>query len=209
VVLTRRLGAHWLQILAHVGALLPLAWLAWDYTHGQLTADPVREIELRTGRYALILLVLSLSCTPVYIVSGLSRVLKLRRPLGLYAFLYASLHLLTFVGLDYGFSLSLIAPEFAQKRFLQVGLLAFLLLVPLALTSTGAWARRMGQNWKRLHRLAYLAALVVIVHFLWLVKGDLRRPLLYGALVIALLGVRIPAVRTAIVALRARLTGED
>jgi sulfoxide reductase heme-binding subunit YedZ len=125
-------------------------------------------------------------------------VLKLRRPLGLYAFLYASLHGLTFVGLDYGFNLGLILREVLQKRFVQAGILAFLLLLPLAITSTRGWMRRLGKNWKQLHRLVYVAALVAVVHFVWLAKGDIREPLAYGAVVVLLLAVRLPFVRSAI-----------
>ena len=189
---------HWLAILTHVAALTPLAVMAWEYARGQLSANPIREITLRTGKAALVLLVLSLAVTPVYILFGTRPVLKLRRPLGLYAFLYASLHGLTFVGLDYGFNLGLILREVLQKRFVQAGILAFLLLLPLAITSTRGWMRRLGKNWKQLHRLVYVAALVAVVHFVWLAKGDIREPLAYGAVVVLLLAVRLPFVRSAI-----------
>jgi sulfoxide reductase heme-binding subunit YedZ len=194
----QKLKAHWLQILTHVGALLPLAILAWDYAQNQLTANPIREITIRTGRSAIVLLLLSLACTPIYTLFGFAPVLRLRRPLGLYAFLYAGLHGLTFVGLDYGFDLALIGQELLQKRFVQVGVLAFLILVPLAITSTRGWVARLGKNWKRLHRLVYLAALLAGVHFLWAVKADVRVPLLYGAVLAVLLVARIPAVQNAV-----------
>ena len=194
----QKLKAHWLQILTHVGALLPLAILAWDYAQNQLTANPIREITIRTGRSAIVLLLLSLACTPIYTLFGFAPVLRLRRPLGLYAFLYAGLHGLTFVGLDYGFDLVLIGQELLQKRFVQVGALAFLILVPLAITSTRGWVARLGKNWKRLHRLVYLAALLAGVHFLWAVKANVRVPLLYGAVLAVLLVARIPAVQNAV-----------
>jgi len=194
----QKLKAHWLQILTHVGALLPLAILAWDYAQNQLTANPIREITIRTGRSAIVLLLLSLACTPIYSLSGFQPVRRLRRPLGLYAFLYAGLHGLTFVGLDYGFDLVLIGQELLQKRFVQVGVLAFLILVPLAITSTRGWVARLGKNWKRLHRLVYLAALLAGVHFLWAVKANVRVPLLYGAVLAVLLVARIPAVQNAV-----------
>ena len=165
-----KLKGRWLQILAHVGALIPLALLIWGYTQNQLTANPIREITLRTGRVALVLLLLSLACTPVYI-------------------------LLTFVGLDYGFDFALIVPEVLQKRFVQVGMLAFLLLLPLAITSTRGWIKRLGKNWKRLHRLVYLAAVAVVIHFVWVAKGDIRRPLRYGAVLVLLLLIRVPPIR--------------
>jgi sulfoxide reductase heme-binding subunit YedZ len=208
VVLVEKLKARWLQILTHVAALLPLALLVRDYARNQLTANPIREITLRTGKSALILLVLSLACTPIHTLFGLKQVIKLRRPLGLYAFLYASLHVLMFVGPDYGFDLGLIAEEIATRRFLQVGLVAFLILLPLAATSTRGWVKRLGKNWKRLHRLVYLAALLVVVHFVWVVKADIREPLLYGAVVVSLLIVRIPGVRNAVNNCRSRLSGE-
>jgi len=194
----QKLKAHWLQILTHVGALLPLGILAWDYAQNQLTANPIREITIRTGRSAIVLLLLSLACTPIYSLSGFQPVRRLRRPLGLYAFLYAGLHGLTFVGLDYGFDLVLIGQELLQKRFVQVGVLAFLILVPLAITSTRGWVARLGKNWKRLHRLVYLAALLAGVHFMWAVKANVRVPLLYGAVLAVLLVARIPAVQNAV-----------
>jgi sulfoxide reductase heme-binding subunit YedZ len=201
----QKLKAHWLQILTHVGALLPLAILAWDYAQNQLTANPIREITLRTGRSAIVLLLLSLACTPIYTLFGFKPVLRLRRPLGLYAFLYAGLHGLTFVGLDYGFDLVLIGQELLQKHFVQVGALAFLILVPLAITSTRGWVARLGKNWKRLHRLVYLAALLAGVHFMWAVKANTRVPLLYGAVLAVLLVARIPAVQNAVRGWRERL----
>jgi sulfoxide reductase heme-binding subunit YedZ len=194
VVLIGKLKGRWLQVLTHVGALIPLALLVWGYTQNQLTANPIREITLRTGRVALVLLLLSLACTPATILFRFKPALKLRRPLGLYAFLYAGLHLLTFVGLDYGFDFSLIVPEVRQKRFVQVGMLAFLLLLPLAITSTRGWIKRLGKNWKRLHRLVYLAAVAVVIHFVWLAKGDIRRPLRYGAVLALLLLIRVPPI---------------
>ena len=201
----QKLKAHWLQILTHVGALLPLGILAWDYAQNQLTANPIREITIRTGRSAIVLLLLSLACTPIYSLSGFQPVRRLRRPLGLYAFLYAGLHGLTFVGLDYGFDLALIGQELLEKRFVQVGVLAFLTLVPLAITSTRGWVARLGKNWKRLHRLVYLAALLAGVHFLWAVKANVRVPLLYGAALAVLLVVRIPWVQNGLRNLRRKV----
>lgn len=194
----------WLLAATYVAALLPLALLIWDYFRGDLTANPIREITLRTGRAALVLLILSLACTPAHALLGCRSALRLRRPLGLAAFGYAALHLLTFAGLDYGFNVPLIVQEVRYRRFIQVGLLAFAILAILALTSTKGWMRRLGPNWKRLHRLAYVAALLVIVHFLQVVKAGVGRPLLYGAAVLALLVLRIPAVRRVLTVRRGR-----
>ena len=195
----------WLPILVHVGALLPLALLIWNFFHDQLTANPIQYITFRTGKTALVLLVLALACTPLNSVFELKRVVGLRKPLGLYAFLYATLHFLTFVGLDYQFDPSLLKEAILKKRYALVGFAAFLSLLPLAITSTRGWMRRLGKNWKRLHRLIYLAALLVIIHFVWLVKSDIREPLAYGAVVVVLLALRLKTIRRALVDLRERL----
>ncbi len=185
----------WLQVLIHVAALLPLAILAWDFTQDRLTVNPIQEITLRTGTYSLILLVLSLACTPVNIVFGLNWVLPLRRTLGLYGFMYASLHFLNFIGLDYGFDLNLLREDVFGKGYMWVGFVALLALLPVAITSAKGWVRRLGKNWERLHWLVYPAALLAVAHFLLLVKADLRVPLLYGVAVALLLIVRIPGIR--------------
>jgi sulfoxide reductase heme-binding subunit YedZ len=206
MVLTRKLKARWLQILTHVAALLPLAWLLWDYWQGLFIVDPIREITTRTGKTALILLILSLACTPIYTIFGFKQALRVRRALGLYAFMYAGLHFLTFVGLDYGFDLGLIRQDILDQRYVLVGFAAGLLLLLLAITSTQGWQKRLGKNWKRLHRLVYLAGILAIVHFVWLVK-DIREPLRYGAVVALLLIVRIPIIRRAIGTARYQLGG--
>lgn len=183
-----------LQLLVHIGALLPLAWLAWQFSQDQLTANPIREIQLRTGRYALNLLMLTLACTPVYNIFGFKPVRRLRRTLGLYTFMYAGLHLLNFFGLDYGFNFGLIREGIYDKPFALVGLAAFLILLPLAITSTKGWVKRLDNNWPRLHRLLYVAGVLAVVHFIWLTKSkaDLRVPLIYAAVIVLLLIVRIP-----------------
>jgi sulfoxide reductase heme-binding subunit YedZ len=185
----------WWQIVTHLGALLPLIIIIWDYWHDQLTVNPIQELTLRTGWYALILLILSLTCTPLNTLLGLRQLLPLRKPLGLYAFMYAAIHFLIFVGLDYGFNLAWILEATFEKRYALVGFAAFVILTLLALTSTQGWQRRLGKNWKRLHRWVYLAALLVSVHFYMLVKVDVRRPLAYGAVIALLLLARTPWVR--------------
>lgn len=193
----RKLQENWLRITTHIGALLPLALLVWDYWQGLFLADPIREITTRTGKAALILLVLSLACTPINTLFGFKRALRVRRALGLYAFVYVALHFLTFVGWDYGFDLDLLGPAIFDQRFVLPGFAAFLLLLPLAITSTRNWQRRLGKNWKWLHRLVYLANILAVLHFLWLVK-DPREPLRYGAVVALLLILRIPRARRAV-----------
>jgi len=195
----------WLSILTHVGALLPLARLIWNFFHDQLTANPIQYITFQTGKSALVLLVLALACTPLNTIFELKRVVGLRKTLGLYAFLYAMLHFLTFVGLDYQFDPELLKEAIFKKRYALVGFAAFLSLLPLAITSTKGWMRRLGKNWKRLHRLIYLAALLAVIHFVWLVKSDIREPLGYGAVVLLLLALRLKAIRKALVDLRERV----
>jgi len=192
------LKANWLWLATHIGALIPLVLLIWDYSQNQLTVNPIQEATFRTGKTALILLTLSLAITPLNIVFGLKKLLPLRKPLGLYAFLYVSLHFLIFVWIDYGLNLKFLQEGLLEKRYALVGLTAFILLIPLALTSTQGWMKRLGKNWKRLHRLVYLVGILAVIHFVWLVKSDVREPLAYGAAVLLLLLIRWPALRRAI-----------
>ncbi|OGO30928.1 MAG: hypothetical protein A2Z16_02450 [Chloroflexi bacterium RBG_16_54_18] len=186
------------QLAVHLGGLAPLAWLLFDLWRDNLTVNPIQAVTLRTGKYALVFLILSLGCTPLNTLFGFRPALKVRRALGLYAFLYSSLHFLIFIGLDYGFDLLLLREAIFEKPFALVGFSAFLVLVPLATTSTRGWMRRLGKNWTRLHRLVYLAGFLVIVHYLWLVKADLRPPIIYGTVMLALFVVRLTPLRKAI-----------
>ena len=184
-----------LQWVTHLGALAPLAVLLYLFITDGLTVNPIQDITLRTGKAALVLLVLSLACTPLNTLFGWRAALKLRRPLGLYGFGYVLLHLLTFIGLDYGFDLELIEADLLEKRYILVGFASFLLLIPLALTSTKGWQRRLGKAWKALHKGVYLAVPLAVIHYVWLVKSDVREPLAYGAIVAALLLVRLSWVK--------------
>ena len=187
------------QLLIHAAALMPLAWLLFDAAAGNFSVNPIQDIQQRTGKYALILLVASLWCTPVHILTGWARVLRWRRPLGLYAFGYAALHFLNFIWLDYAFNLRFLWADVAGKRFIFVGLAALLLLIPLAITSTSGWQKRLGKAWRKLHRWVYLAGGLVIAHYVWAVKADIREPLLWGAAIGIALLIRLPAVRAAII----------
>jgi len=192
------------QVIVHLIALAPLAFLVLDGLRDNLTANPIQTITFRTGKFALALLVLSLACTPLNTVFGVRLALKWRRPLGLYAFMYAALHFLTFTVLDYGLDPALLREAIFEKRYALIGFTAFLFLVPLAVTSTRGWMKRLGKRWKRLHQLVYIAGLLVIVHYMWLVKADRREPLLWGAAIALLLAFRLPPVRQAMVKLRGR-----
>lgn len=198
---------NWHKVIVHIGALAPIALVLWDVWRGNIGVNPIQEYTLLTGWYALVLLILSLACTPLNTYLGWRWAIPLRKLLGLYTFLYVSIHLTIFVGLDYGFKLNLIWQNIIEKRFVLVGFAAFLILVPLAITSTKGWMRRLGKNWKRLHQWVYLASLLVIVHFVWLVKSDIRRPLAYGAVVVFLLLLRTPWARRMGKKIRSRLTG--
>lgn len=194
-----------LQILTHAGAWAPFFVLLWDASHGQLTANPILEATHRTGLAALVLLVLSLACKPLNVLFGFRQAIKLRRPLGVYGLLYIGVHLFIFVVLDYGLDAGLIRDTIIEQRFVLAGLAAFVLLLPLGITSTKGWMKRLGRKWSVLHRLVYIAVPLVVVHYLWLVKADIRVPLQYGAVVALLLFLRIPHVRRFFANLRHRL----
>ena len=147
-----------------------------DFITGNLSANPIQELEQRTGRHAITLLVLSLACTPLNTLFRWSELLKRRRALGLYAFMYATIHVIIFVNLDYGLAWSLIVQTIFEKPYILCGLTAFLMLIPLALTSFDMWKKRLGKNWKRLHQIIYLIAPIVLLHYALGKKGRLLRP---------------------------------
>jgi sulfoxide reductase heme-binding subunit YedZ len=193
------------QVAVHVAALTPLAWLLIDAWRGALTVNPIQALTLRTGKYALILLTLSLACTPVVSLLGLRPAARWRRPLGVYAALYAGLHFLIFAVLDYGLDPLLLREAIFEKPFALVGFAAGLILLPLALTSTASAMRRMGARWKRLHRLVYLAGGLAVLHYTWAVKADLSQPLLFAAAIGLLLALRLPWVKRMALRLRRRM----
>lgn len=195
------------QLVVHLAALAPLAWLIFAALAGDLGANPIQAIEQRTGRYALYLLVASLACTPLAIATGWNVPQRWRRPLGLYAFLYAALHFGAFIGLDYGFNLAYIWADVGNKRYIFVGAAAFVILAALAFTSTKAAMRRMGRRWKQLHRWVYLAGGLVVVHYAWALKSDIRLPLAWGAVIGLGLILRLPAVRRRIATWHSRRRG--
>ena len=183
------------QWFVHIGSWIPLLVLIYDYFQGNLTANPIQAIEQRTGLIAINWLMLSLSCTPLNTLIGFRPALKVRRPLGLYAFMYAGLHFLTFFVLDYGANITFIWMDVNNKLYIFVGASALLILIPLALTSTKGMMRRLGKRWKKLHKLVYAAGILVVLHYIWAVKADIRLPLAYGAGLLILFLVRWPAAR--------------
>jgi sulfoxide reductase heme-binding subunit YedZ len=174
--------------------LLPLAKVGWDGASGSLGANPIETVQNRLGFWAITLLAVSLLPTPAGDLLGAAWLQRLRRLLGVTAFGYALLHFLFYVGVDKFFDWRTISQDLTKRPFIMVGFAALLCLAPLAVTSTDGWVRRLGfRTWKRIHRLAYLAAALAVVHFLWRVKADPRRPLLFAAVFAALLALRVPA----------------
>lgn len=183
-----------LQLLVHLFAWLPLLLLMWDYWQGQLGLNPIRTVTLRTGKAALILLLLSLTITPLVLISGKKWLYRLRRPLGLYAFLYAAFHFLTFVGLDYAFDWALVGDALRTNRFALFGLLSFLIMVPLALTSSRRARLWLGERrWQRLHRWVYVAAVLAIIHYALLVRQYYTQPIIFGVILLILFAIRLIA----------------
>ena len=184
-----------LKILLWLGALAPATWLGVGVFRGWLGANPIETLTHWTGMSTLVLLLLTLSVTPVRRITGWNPVIRLRRPMGLFAYFYACLHFSIWFAFDMVFRWEWMVADVAERPYITVGMSAFLLLTPLALTSTQGWIRRLGRNWGRLHRLVYVAATLGVVHFYWLVKADTRLPLLLGGILVVLLGLRAPAAR--------------
>lgn len=181
----------WLKPGVFVGALVPIPVMIWHGTHGQLGADIVAAVLNQFGYLALTFLVASLLCTPLKIITGWSWGIRLRRMLGLFAFLYATLHFLTYLVVDQSLNLQAVIDDIIERNFILVGFLALIIQIPLAVTSTNKMAQRMGfMRWKRLHRLAYVAGCLGAIHFIWRAKADLREPLIFVGIITVALAVR-------------------
>lgn len=176
--------------------LLPLAWLAWDTLHGALGTDPVAQLEHRSGDWTLRLLLATLAITPLRLLTKWTWLTRYRRMLGLFAFFYACTHLTIYLAIDLGGFWSDIFAQIAKKPYITVGFAAWLMMVPLALTSTRGMMRRLGGKWLLLHRLVYLVGICGVLHFMWLVKSGnkiaVREPLVYLVILIVLLALRVP-----------------
>jgi sulfoxide reductase heme-binding subunit YedZ len=172
-------------------SLLPLAWLCWLAWQDQLGANPVETLSHRTGDWSLRFLLLTLAVTPLRRLSGWNWPQKFRRMLGLFAFFYVCLHFGVYLIFDQFFDLGSIVEDVAKRPYITVGFTGWLLLIPLAATSTTGMIKRLGRNWQRLHRLVYLIGVLGVLHYLWLVKADLTEPLLYGGILGSLLGYRL------------------
>jgi sulfoxide reductase heme-binding subunit YedZ len=201
-----------LQVIVHIGAWFPLAHLIFDFAADNLSPNIIQDFELRTGRAAVFLLILTLVCTPLNTLLGWREPLKRRRALGLYTLMYATIHMLIFVELDYGLAWSLITQNIIQKPRLIVGIIAFLLLVLLGITSFDIWKMRLGKNWKRLHKIIYVIAPLAILHYAWsrkgdifALQGDIVQPFIYAIILLLLMTLRIPPLRRFFASQRTRV----
>lgn len=181
-----------LKVVVFLLCLGPGAVLTWKGFHDLLGANPIDVITRTTGRWTLIFLLITLAITPLRRLSGMPWMIRFRRMVGLYAFFYGCLHLMTYVWLDKFFDVHEMLHDIVKRRFITAGLTAWALMLPLALTSTAGWIRRLGgKRWQKLHRLIYFSAAAGVIHFIWLVKADLRKPLTYGAIWAVLIGYRM------------------
>jgi len=174
--------------------LVPLGVLVYNGVMDNLGAEPIKAITHFTGDWTLYLLLTTLSITPLRRMSGWNELIRYRRMLGLFAFFYACLHFLTYFVLDQFFDWDEILHDIVKRPYITVGFSAFALLIPLAMTSTNRMMKRLGKHWKRIHSLIYITGTLGILHFLWLVKADVRKPLLLGAVLVTLLALRLPYV---------------
>lgn len=181
----------WSKLALFALCLLPFAWLLADTLYGRLGADPVQQITHRSGDWTLRLLLATLAVTPLRRITGYHPLIGYRRMLGLFAFFYACLHFATYLVLDLGGFWSEIGADILKRPFITVGFLAWLSMLPLALTSTRAMVRRLGRRWRMLHRLVYATGVLAVLHYFWLVKADHSEPLLYAAILAVLLGARL------------------
>lgn len=183
-----------LKITLWIGALAPGAWLLAGVFLGWLGANPIEKLTHVTGMTALVLLLLTLAVTPFRRFTHWNPVIRLRRPMGLFAFFYVVVHFNIWFAFDMVFDVGYMIEDVVERPYITVGFSAFLLLIPLAVTSTKGWIRRLGKKWVKLHKVAYVATALGVVHFYWLVKADTRLPLLLGACLVVLLFLRTPYV---------------
>jgi sulfoxide reductase heme-binding subunit YedZ len=191
-LLTQAQWIRWVvKPIIFVASLVPITLLVWDGVANNLGANPVETIRLYTGDWTLRFLLITLAVTPLRRITGWNAMLRLRRMLGLFAFFYACLHFVSYIWLDQFFALDAIIEDILDRPYITVGVASFLLLIPLAVTSTNGMVRRLGaKRWQRLHRLVYIIGIGGVIHFLWLVKSDISEPVIYGTVLTLLLGYR-------------------
>lgn len=182
------LSSKWSKVVVFAVCLLPLLLVVLRAYHRNLTANPVEFLQHFTGDWTLRFLIFTLATTPLRKLLDLPELIRFRRMLGLFAFFYLCLHFLTYIGPDQSFDVGGMWRDVQKRRFITVGFLGFLLLIPLAITSTKGWIRRLGgKRWQAIHRMVYVAAICGVIHYYWLVKSDVRKPVFYGFLVAILL----------------------
>lgn len=181
---------QWIKVVLFLFALIPLFRLIFLGVHDNLTANPIEFVERSTGTWALAILLITLSMTPIRLLTGIAWQIQLRRMMGLFMFFYACLHFTTYIWLDQSFDWMAIVKDIAKHPYVLVGFSAFVLSIPLAITSNKRMMQKLGSGWKKLHQLVYLIALLGVIHFWWLVKKDIREPLLYALGLAILLGIR-------------------
>jgi sulfoxide reductase heme-binding subunit YedZ len=177
--------------IVFIAALVPCAWLAWRAFQGDLGVNPAETLQLETGIWALRFLVVTLAVTPFRRLSGWHRVIQFRRMLGLFAFFYAFLHFLTYLVLDQYFAVDRMIADVVKRPFITMGFIAFVAMIPLAITSTRGWIRRLGRRWLLLHRLIYLSGIAAAIHYVWKVKVAIGPPVYYATAVALLLAFRV------------------
>jgi sulfoxide reductase heme-binding subunit YedZ len=182
---------QWVKAFVFALCLVPLVRLFWLGFHDDLSANPIEFVERSTGFWALFILLVTLALTPIRLITGRVWQIQMRRMLGLFMFFYACLHVSTYLWLDFSFDWTDITKDIAKHPRILVGFAAFVLTLPLAITSNNAMVRLLRERWKKLHRLVYLVAILAVIHFLWLVKKDITEPLLYAIILFVLLGIRI------------------
>jgi len=180
-----------LKIFIFLAALIPLGRLVWKFYHDALGANPVEVITHSTGDWTMILILTTLSITPLRKLTKQYWLIGIRRMIGLFAFFYGCLHFTTYIWLDKSFDVHEMIKDVYKRPFITAGFTAFVLMIPLALTSTKGWIRRLGKNWQRLHWLIYVSGIAAVIHYIWLVKADLREPLRYGSVLSVLLIYRV------------------
>jgi sulfoxide reductase heme-binding subunit YedZ len=179
------------KVLVFLACLMPFAWLVTRALTGRLGINPVEDLELTTGIWTLRFLVFTLLVTPVRRITGWNRVIQYRRMLGLFTFFYASVHFAIYIGIDQFFAFGFIVKDVVKRPFITMGFTAFVLMIPLALTSTKGWIRRLGRRWQVLHRLIYVSAVCAAIHYLWKVKVMIGSPVYYATVIGVLLAFRL------------------
>lgn len=179
------------KVLVFISCLAPLVWLLTRTLTGRLGINPVEDLELTTGIWSLRFLVITLAVTPVRRITGWNRVIQYRRMFGLFTFFYVCVHFAIYIGIDQFFAFGAILKDVAKRPFITMGFTAFVLMIPLALTSTKGWIRRLGRRWQVLHRLIYISAVCAAIHYLWKVKVMIGSPVYYAFVIALLLGFRV------------------